>query len=767
MDLQEFYEENGVDATDQIKTPRRIVLVFPNKDNEINPILQRLGIARQEMTWTYPKKRSDGTPLDMTAELQCFSPDVVLNVSDAQSITDDMISKAQSAIKDRYVNLHHHDEYSIRDGLGTVTQLSKILQKRETPFCAVTNHGSVGGWIKQYSTCKKSGLKPIFGCEAYLNDYRGDDPEERKKFRSNYHLILLAATEEGFYNLIKIHNDAQLNGFYYKPRTNHDSLKKWGKGIIASSACMSGEIPQLLLAGQDEDAVKAYETYKQAFDEFYIELTLIEMKEQVDLCRKLILFAQKVGAPLIITGDSHYLYPEHAETHDILLLIKEGKTVLDKIENPEEVWNFDARNLYYRSGEEMRQLWREGFWTKDSTPVHYQYEDDVFTESVFNEALENTRRIALKIEDIKLDSSVKLPKMYEDASSVLRAKASEGFKRRGLRGKTYSDRFNYEMDVICKMGFADYFLTIHKIIQDTKEKFGEWSTGFGRGSAGGSLVSYCLELTDIDPIKYGLLFERFLDFSRPDPPDIDTDFDPRIRDWVKQHIVDTFSEEKTCSIGSYQTYKTRAVVLDVARALGLDIREAMEITKEISSLSSFDVETDEGTEEQKIDQMEFSEVCKHYPELGAYFEKYPDVLRHAEVLRNQVKNMGKHAGGVIISNLPLQDKIPVVRDKSGAVVSSWTEGLATHELTEVGLVKFDILGLCLEENTLVKTNKGCVPIKDLDGLSLQYIDKGGDVQYTDDFLLVETGEKDLIEIRLEDGSVIRCSPDHRLFIKVL
>lgn len=705
MILSELYDAHSVPEEARLSETKPIMFLMPSEDYDLGPHLHRFGLSRDEVCATWPKV-DDGN--QFMEEARAARAKVVVQVGGVRAskkysvirpdgvCSTNLPARIKSIVGDTYVNLHHHDEFSLRDSIGTVKDLAKLLEKRRQRYCTVTNHGSVGGWIKQYSTCKKAGLKPIFGMEAYVNNCRSDDPEERKANRSNFHLILLARNETGFYNLIKIHNDAQLNGFYYRPRVNHEAIRQWGKGIIGSSACMAGEIPQLLMEGKEDEAREVYEFYRDHLDAFYIEITLIEMRQQVEVARKLVEFAHKVGAPLIVTCDSHYLLPEHCDTHDILLLIKSRKTVNDRIERSEEVWQFDARNLYYRNEQQMWDLWRNGFEARneDKEREHYVYEDELFTEEVMAEAILNTRRIAASIEDIELDSEFKLPKLYDNAEEMLASKAQAGFRERGLRGKVYHDRLNFELKVICDLGFADYFLTMDRIISDTKAEFGEWAVGYGRGSAAGSLVSYCLGLTDLDPIQYKLLFERFLDYDRKDDcPDIDTDFDPRVREWVKEHIVATFGEAKTCSIGTYQTYKTRAVVIDVARALGLDVREAMEVTKKIDALARFDVETDDGTEEQRVDDMEFEEICKHYPELYEYFKQHPEVLQHAEVLRNQVKNMGKHAGGVIISNLNLQGRIPVIRDSSSQVVSAWSEGLATHELTEVGLVKFDILGL--------------------------------------------------------------------------
>jgi DNA polymerase-3 subunit alpha len=231
---------------------------------------------------------------------------------------------------------------------------------------------------------------------------------------------------------------------------------------------------------------------------------------------------------------------------------------------------------------------------------------------------------------------------------------------------------------------------MERIVADAREEFGEWAWGYGRGSSASSLVVNCLGITDIDPIEYGLIFERFLDYSRPDPPDIDVDADPRIRDWIKRHIVEVFGENKVCSIGTYATYKTRAVILDVARALGENLAEVSAVTKRIEPLRAFE---DEAGEEFKVDQMDFDDLCEHYPELKAYFDQHPEVRTHSEILRNQVKNMGTHAGGVIVSDLDLKDRIPVCRDKSGQIVSTWGESGNVQELSAVGLVKLDLLGL--------------------------------------------------------------------------
>jgi DNA polymerase-3 subunit alpha len=353
--------------------------------------------------------------------------------------------------------------------------------------------------------------------EAYVSSYRGDDPEEKKKHRSANHLLLIARTMEGFENIIKIHNDAQINGFYYTPRANREAFEKWGRGIIASSACLAGEITQYLAAGEKDKALEAYQFYSRVFDRFYIEIQMIEFGQQQEANKLLIQFAKEVGAPMMCSLDSHYLEPEHAETHDVLLCIRQHKTMLDE-EGDEnaDVWNFDVRNLYYRNLPQIQELYLNGF--VENGEQKPPFKDDIFTDDVFAEAVWNTHALAMEIEDIKLDSAVKLPKLYDNSADILRDKMNEGFLRRGLdklpNYQEYVDRLQFEYGVIVKLGFTDYFLIVEDMVSYAVKKFGEFSVGLGRGSVGGSLAAYCLGITGVDPIKYGLLFERFISEER-------------------------------------------------------------------------------------------------------------------------------------------------------------------------------------------------------------------------------------------------------------
>lgn len=767
--LKEFYKDNTVGEKDRIPLEKNILLIVPEKGYDVAPMLDKMGLSKWEVAVTWPKEG-----VNLLEEVRYVEAKLVVQIDsqftedywclpEGYEVPEDLLEEVRQVRTDDYVCLHHHDEFSIKDGLGTIEGLVDKLKAQRRSFCCVTNHGSVGGWIKQYNACRKAGIKTVFGMEAYFSDYRGDDMEQKKAHRKANHLILMARTQEGFDNIIRIHNDAQLNGFYYTPRTNREALVKWGKGIVASSACMAGELPRALVEGDEEKAYDVWKFYSEVFDKFYVEIQILEYEPQREANRRLIEFAKQVQAPLLLTCDSHYLEKEHSETHDLLMMIRQGKTVMDKVEENEDVWNFDVKNMFYRNAKDMREVFIEGFTEKDGTKRE-PFLDDVFTQEVFDEAMANTRQLALEAENIKLDSSIKLPKLYDDGGEVLLKKVKAGLRRFIDRenkkarepgeenfvfdGALYQARIKQEFDVIAKLGWTDYFLIMEKIISDTVKEHGEWAVGYGRGSAAGSLISYLLGITDVDPIKYGLLFERFLDEGRPDPPDIDTDFDPRIRDWVKRHIVELFGEDKVCSIGTYQTYRTRAVILDVARVLGLDLGVVSNVTKRIDPLRTFE---DEDGEEAKVDKLSFDELCRHYRELDDYFHTPGNegVRPHAEILRNQVKNMGTHAGGVIISGTILKDRIPVLYDKPSSenrqIISAWAESGNASELSAVGLVKYDILGLnnlpvisdcvkLIEKSTGERLPREEIPI--------------------DDGVAIKNGSKDLVGIfQLENPSI--------------
>ena len=523
--LISLYKLNNIPDSNQIKLPKNIVLTVPDKSYDVSGTLIALGLSKWEVNVIYPKSEKF-SPLDEAISIE---PKLIIQLGKEYSsefayvpsggLPDSGLRElALKATGDRFVPLHHHDEYSLQDGLGTCHMLADLLTAQRRSFMAITNHGSIGGWIKQHNICKQTGIKAIYGCEIYTNNYRGNDPDEKKKNRSANHMIVLARTKEGYDNIIKLHNDAQLNGYYYSPRVDDAHLKMWGSGIISSSSCFAGRVCRLLMEDKYQEAEDTYAFYASCFDKFFIELQIIEFDQQRELNRRLIGLAKKVNAPMVCAVDSHYCDPAHADTHSLLMYIRQKKIRgLEERPIDEDVWDFEVKNLYNKNADQLEELYRSG-WIGKKGDVNPPFLDDVFTEDVFYQAMANTRNIAIETEEIKLDSTIKLPKLYPDSKAILRQKANEGFKRLGLHlkpnSKEYAERLKYEYEVITKAKFEDYFLVAEKFVKFSKDSFGEWSISLGRGSGAGSLLAWCLDLTGIDPIENHLYFERFIDESR-------------------------------------------------------------------------------------------------------------------------------------------------------------------------------------------------------------------------------------------------------------
>ncbi|MCK9154592.1 MAG: PHP domain-containing protein [Paludibacteraceae bacterium] len=485
------------ECTDRLTDCKKILIVKPDINYDASRDLKEMCLDTREVSFTYPK-----SGVDLVSEVYASGASFVLQIGKRltrkigfyEGMTEELEKDIFTNVEDKFFNYHHHDEYSWRDALETVGRYEKdtkkwkglagLLLAQNRKFMSVTNHGGIAGWIKQSQVCEETGIKPIFGMEAYYNNYRGDDPEKKKLNRSANHLILLAKNIEGYYNIIKIHNDAQLNGFYYSPRTCDEALKKFGKGIFATSACFAGELPELLMQDRVEEAKARYEFYKSCFDEFFIEIQLIEMKEQKELNRKLIKFAQEMGARISIGIDSHYLYPEQSETHELMMCIRQGRTIQDLQKEDDDTWKFTVKNLYYRNYDQLLELFKSGYVDSDGNQQD-AYEDDVFTFDIFQQACQNTRWIAVNCEDYKVDKSIKLPKLYENSEEVLSEMAWKGFREHGFDkcqdSNTYTERLEYELDVICLAGWADYFLITEMIVDKAIELRGEWGTGIGRG----------------------------------------------------------------------------------------------------------------------------------------------------------------------------------------------------------------------------------------------------------------------------------------------
>ena len=599
-----------------------------------------------------------------------------------------------------FVNLHHHDEYSLRTALGNVKDGVQLAKARGLSHYAVSNYGELSGWVSQYFACLDSDITPILGIEVSVNDFRVINSEKKEKvisavsydgvdgtwkkelkdlsqdekdsIRPSNNLLLYAHNIEGYYNIIKCHNNSQLEGFYEKPRVSNRFLSENGKGIIAVSPCPSGKILKSLMAGKKQEAKETYELYKQIFDSFYLELTLADDERYVMYNQKLVEFAEEVGAPLIIGLNSHYLNDDDEEYYEMLLKIgpKGGGAnvhLTDKVQG-----------RYYRSYDDVLELY------------HRMY-SGVFSQAVFDKCMDNVKVICQQIGPLELDTTPQLPR-FPDAEKVLREKSKEGLKKRGKDDdKKYIERLEYELDNVIRAGFADYFLFLDDITIWCENN--GVLQGPGRGSATGSLVLYALGVTQVDPVRFNLLFERFLDATRleeivqkgekvsgADLPDVDIDYSDRDR--VKQYLVEKYGKNNTCSIGTIGRMKNKSVLIDLSRALDIELQEVYDVTQS-DEMKAYGVEEEKWSLEQLKDST---------PSLAAFFDKYPEVEKYFIRLRGTISFWGKHAGGVLVSDKSLTDQLPV-RHIGGKVVSSWMEGLAGHELGRMGYIKMDILGV--------------------------------------------------------------------------
>ena len=568
-----------------------------------------------------------------------------------------------------FVHLHLHTQYSLLDGANQVDPLIETAKGFGMPAVAITDHGNLFGAIEFYQKSKKAGLKPIIGCEAYLaprsrfdKEGAGADDDYNEIGGSNpyYHLILLAANETGYKNLMKLLTIANLEGYYYKPRIDKEVLRKHSEGLIGLSACLRGEIPYLLARGYEKEAVAAAHEYQEIFgkENFFLEIQDNGLDLQKTANRQLIEISKKNNIPIVGTNDCHYLHKEDARAHDIMLCLQTGKTV-----NMPNRMRFETQQLYFKSPEEMIRGFQE-------VPT----------------AISNTLRIA---EMINLDlqfGTFHLPH-YEVPAGTSReayiaALAQQGLERRFAQMRPdrqklrplYEERLKRELDVINKMGYAGYFLIVWDIINYARTS--NIPVGPGRGSAAGSLAAYALAITDIDPIEYGLIFERFLNPERITLPDIDMDFCMDRREEVIRYVTQKFGADHVCQIITFGTMAAKAAIRDVARVLELPYAEADKLAKLIPNVLNITLD------EALIQEPRLKQAAEADPKVG-------EVIDLAKRLEGLARHASTHAAGVVISAEPLTDHVPLYRGSKGETVTQYAMG----DIEKIGLVKFDFLGL--------------------------------------------------------------------------
>jgi len=558
-----------------------------------------------------------------------------------------------------FVHLHLHSQYSILDGAIKIKDLVEKAKEYGMPAVAVTDHGNMYASYELYKTCREAGIKPIIGQEFYVAKGSRFDRKEGEK--GAYHLILLAKNDKGLKNLMKLSSIGFVEGFYYKPRIDKEVLEKYSEGLIALSACIQGEVPLLYLTGREEEAERAAKWYKELFGEdFFLEVQYHGIPEQERANKFLIELGRKLDIDVVATNDAHYLNREDWEAHDVLLCLQTGKKLSD-----EKRMRFPSREFYFKNAKEMMEVFRE---------VPY---------AVFN-TLKVAERVEEKLETFE-NKGYLLPKYtvpegytYE---SFLRELAEKGLERRlrergisdGETVKKYYERLNHELEIINNMGFPGYFLIVWDFINWAKRN--GIPVGPGRGSAAGSLVAYAVGITDIDPLKFNLLFERFLNPERVTMPDIDVDICQDGRDRVIQYVREKYGEDKVCQIITFGTMKTKMVVRDVGRVLGIPAKEVDKIAKLIPN-----------------DAKSVEEAVERAPEIKELIEKDETVERLVKIakrLQGLARQTGVHAAGVVIAPETLTNFIPLAKSKDGDITTQYDMG----QVESLGLLKMDFLGL--------------------------------------------------------------------------
>ena len=552
-----------------------------------------------------------------------------------------------------FTHLHVHTEYSLLDGSSKIEELVARAKELGMDSLAITDHGVMYGVVAFYKAAKAAGIKPILGSEVYVSPGSRFDREPGGGQERYYHLVLLAENDTGYHNLMKIVSKGFVDGFYYRPRVDYEILEQYHEGVIALSACLAGEVPRYLERGLYDQAREAALRYEKIFGKgnFFLELQDHGIPAQKMVNQGLLRLSRELGIDLVATNDIHYTYDSDVDAHDILLCIQTGKKVAD-----ENRMRYEGGQYYCKSEEEMRRL--------------FPYAQ---------EAIDNTQKIADRC-NVEIEFGVtklpeyQVPKGY-DSWSYLNHLCEEGMKKRYPQDDgALKKRLDYELDVIHTMGYVDYFLIVWDFIHFAKSH--GISVGPGRGSAAGSIVAYCLEITDIDPIRYNLLFERFLNPERVSMPDIDVDFCFERRQEVIDYVVEKYGKDQVVQIVTFGTFAARGVVRDVGRVLDLPYAKCDAIAKMIPK--------DLG--------ITLDKALKSSPDLRNAYETDEEVrylIDMSKRLEGLPRHTSMHAAGVVISRTNVDEYVPLSRGADGTITTQFT----MTELEELGLLKMDFLGL--------------------------------------------------------------------------
>ncbi len=552
-----------------------------------------------------------------------------------------------------FVHLHTHTEYSLLDGSNKIKDYVKRVKELGMNAAAITDHGAMFGVIEFYKECQAAGINPVIGCEVYVAPGSRFDREAARGDDHYFHLILLAENNTGYQNLMKLVSFGYTEGFYYKPRIDVELLEQYHEGLICLSACLAGEVQRLISRRMYTEAKEKALQYLGIFGEgnYFLELQDHGLAEQQYVNQELVRMSKETGIPLVCTNDIHYTYAKDVEAHDILLCIQTAKLVTD-----EDRLRYPGGQFFVKSEEEMRAL--------------FPY---------VPEALENTQKIADRCHVTMEFGVTKLPHFDVpegyDTWTYLNKLCDDGLERRyGADKEQYRERLDHELSVIKSMGYVEYFLIVWDFINYAKNH--DILVGPGRGSAAGSIVSYTLGITDIDPIRYDLVFERFLNPERVSMPDIDVDFQDNKREQVIDYVVDKYGADCVSQIANIVTFKARGVIHDVGRVLDMPLNYVNAIAKSVPA-------------DPKIT---LSEALEQSVDFRKYYEEDPQVKHMVDLcmqLEGLPKNLGMHAAGVVISEKPIYEYVPLARSGKDTIITQFP----APTIESLGLLKMDFLAL--------------------------------------------------------------------------
>ena len=612
-------------------------------------------------------------------------------------------------IMEQFVHLHLHTEYSLLDGAVRIDSLFDRCKELNMPAVAITDHGNMYAAYQFCKKAKEAKVHPVIGCEFYIVE---DKDFKTGKVNGDFnHLILLARNNAGYKSLVKLNSIAFVDGFYYKPRIDFKTLSMHSEGLICLSACLAGELPRLIMANRPDDARKLAQKYKDLFGEYYyLELQDHRIAEQKLVNAELIKISKELDIPLVATNDVHYLKREDSEVQDVLMCIQMQKTLDDK-----NRLKFSSDEFYLKSGDEMRDLF-----------------------GYVPEALENTLKIA-EMCDVDIEKENLIPNYVPDNGQTpydfLRFLMEEGLKKRyDTVTDDIKERAEYELGVISKMGFVEYYLIVWDFINYAKSI--GISVGPGRGSGAGSIIAYAIGITNIDPLRFNLLFERFLNPERVSMPDFDIDFQDDRREEVIDYVTQKYGREKVSQIITFGTLKAKNAIKDVGRALNVPYSERDRVTKLMTSHLKCNIPMEFGFEKPDRSKQDFKDYPEPNPELKEIYQNDLQMQRVVDIARGlegMPKNTSKHAAGVVICRYDISDHVPLQRNGEDI-----TTQYDKTEVEELGMLKMDFLGL----RTLTDIAKAIDLIKQNRGVEISF-----DKETYDDpqvFELISSGDTDAV-----------------------